>query len=366
METSMHNYSIRLPGWSIGDQVLSNVPDYVLPYGRRAAFIGGHHALAALSSRLRASCADRLDCSEDLWYGGEASEENVAMLAQKPEVIQSDVLFAIGGGKALDTVKTLGYRLGKPVFTFPTIASTCAACTAVSILYHPDGSFSGPCFLPGPPVHAFLDTGVLAAAPVRYLWAGLGDTYAKYFESEMSSRTDELTHYHALGVNVSRMCLEPLLRYGARAMEDLKAGRVSAEVEQVILSIIVNTAIASILLTADRIIDYNTGLAHAVFYALTSFPEFHMERDHLHGEVVGFAVLILLLVDHQDEMFQTMLDFNRSVRLPTRLSQIGICPEDLPRILPRVLQMHDIDHNPYTITESMLADAFCRLENTEK
>ena len=45
------------------------------------------------------------------------------------------------------------------------------------------------------------------------LWAGLGDTYAKYFEATMSSRGDELAYYHALGVSVSRSCLEPLLRH---------------------------------------------------------------------------------------------------------------------------------------------------------
>ena len=56
-----------------------------------------------------------------------------------------------------------------------------------------------------------------------------------------------------------------------------------------------------------------------------------------------------------------MLAFNRSVGLPTRLEDIGVRESDLPRVLPRVLTMHDIDHNPYPITLPMLEDAFRRL-----
>ena len=301
------------------------------------------------------------------WYGGEASRENVDALLALPCVQAADMIFAVGGGKALDTGKTVGYRTGKPVFTFPTIASTCAACTAVSILYHPDGSFAGPCFLPAPPVHCFICTPVIAAAPPRYLWAGLGDTYAKYFESTMSARGDDLAPYHDLGVGVSRMCLDPILRHGGQAMADHRAGRNTDALEQVILAVIVNTAIASILLTADHIIDYNTGLAHAIFYALTAFPELHIERDHLHGEVVGFGVLILLLADGQEEMFRTMLAFHRAVGLPVRPEDIGVSREDLERVLPRVLTMHDIDHNPYPVTLPMLREAFAKLAaETEK
>ncbi len=46
------------------------------------------------------------------------------------------MVFGVGGGKALDTVKCLCITDDKPIFTFPTIASNCAACTSVSIIYN--------------------------------------------------------------------------------------------------------------------------------------------------------------------------------------------------------------------------------------
>ncbi len=362
MIRSMTDYSLHLPSWTVGENALEKIRD-ICPAGGTAVVIGGRKGTAAVRSRLERAAAGHVSLTGFLWYGGEASDENIRKLASEEAVQASDMIFAVGGGKALDTCKALGFRLGKPVYAFPTIASTCAACTAVSILYHPDGSFAGPCFLPGPPRHTFIDTSVIASAPPRYLWAGLGDTYAKYFESTVSSRGDSLAYYHMLGVSVSRSCLDPLLQYGEQAFRDHREKKVTEELTQVILTIIVTTAIASILLTADRIIDYNTGLAHAVFYALTKFPELHMEREHLHGEVVGFGVLILLLADGQEEMFEKMLAFNRSVGLPVRIADIGITEDDLNRVLPQVLSMPDIAHNPNPVTLDMLSGAFRKLQD---
>ena len=362
MLTSMPDYSIRLPAWTIGIHALEQITSVCRESGTRAVLIGGRRAMAAIADKIEAASGPGIEIVSRIWYGGEAAEENIAMLSGLSDVLSADMIFAVGGGKALDTCKALGFRLGKPVYAFPTIASTCAACTAVSILYHPDGRFAGPCFLPGPPKHTFIDTAVIASAPSRYLWAGLGDTYAKYFEATMSSRGDTLAYYHALGVSVSRSCLDPLLAYGAKAWQDHQRKEVTEELTQVILTILVTTAVASILLTADRIIDYNTGLAHAIFYALTAFPELKIESDHLHGEVVGFGVLVLLLTDGQDEMFRTMFAFNRSVSLPTALKDLGMTPGDLQKVLPQVLCMHDIDHNPYPVTLEMLEEAFRKLE----
>ena len=51
---------------------------------------------------------------------------------KNPLVQQADMIFAIGGGKSTDTGKCLGKlkAVNKiPVFSFPTIASNCSACT---------------------------------------------------------------------------------------------------------------------------------------------------------------------------------------------------------------------------------------------
>ena len=357
----MSHYSIFMPNYTIGEDPYQEIGRICRPYGTTAVAIGGHKAMEAAREALEeASRRGGIQILRYLWYGGECSYENLEMLRSQPALSQAQMVFAVGGGKAMDTAKALAHILEKPVFTFPTIASNCAACTSVSIMYHPDGSFYKPFFFERPPVHAFIHLGIIACSPERYMWAGMGDTYAKYFECTMSSRGEALPHYLCLGVAVSSMCLEPILAYGEKALEDNRAGQISRELEQVVLAVVVSTGLASILLTQDRIIDYNTGLGHAVFYALTSFP--HIEKGHLHGEVVSYGILILLLVDRQEEMFEQLYGFSRRVKLPVCLADLEIAAKELDQVIDRTLAMKDIDHNPYKITREMLADAFCTLE----
>ena len=169
-----------------------------------------------------------------------------------------------------------------------------------------------------------------------------------------------LLHYHELGLVTARMCVDPILRWGAQALADNRAGKATEPLEQVILAIVVTTGIASILLTAEHTIDYNTGLAHAIFYALTSYP--HIEQNHLHGEVVGFGVLLLLLADGQYEAFETLHRFMRAVGLPVSPEDIQLTREQILDVIPKVCAMPDIHHNPYPITEQLLRDAFDKLE----
>ncbi len=108
-------------------------------------------------------------------------------LRQLPVYHKADMVFGVGGGKALDTVKCLCITDDKPVFTFPTIASNCAACTSVSIKYNEDGTFLNQTFCTACHARILSTRKSLPKAPAQYMWAGIGDTYAKYYEATISS-----------------------------------------------------------------------------------------------------------------------------------------------------------------------------------
>lgn len=78
----------------------------------------------------------------------------------------------IGGGKTLDTAKAIGYYQKLPVVVIPTIASTDAPTSALSVIYTEAGEFEEYLIYPKNPDMVVMDTAIIAKAPVRLLVAG--------------------------------------------------------------------------------------------------------------------------------------------------------------------------------------------------
>ena len=138
----MENYSILIPSYTVGPKAYEKIYDYCHVYGKKAIVIGGARAMAAAKAKLvQALEGTGMTITGFLCFGKECTHEAARRLAEKPQVQEADILFAVGGGKAVDTVKLISLVLEKPYAAFPTIASNCAACSSVSIVEHEDGSF---------------------------------------------------------------------------------------------------------------------------------------------------------------------------------------------------------------------------------
>ncbi len=142
---------------------------------------------------------------------------------------------------------------------------------------------------------------------------------AKHVESEWSAKAgEELDFGSELGIAAGRMCFYPMLAYGKQALEDAKAGIVSDQLQNAILNIIISPGIVSVSVHPD----YNGGIAHALFYGLTSRK--HIEQGHLHGEVVSYGTLVNLMVDKNWEKLKQTYDLNRSIGLPVCLADLEL------------------------------------------
>ena len=359
----MENYSILIPSYSIGSDIYDKMNDYCPLYGKKVVVIGGKKALAAAKDKLEAAFAKgNLEPLDYVWYGTECTRETAARLEMLEAVQAADMIFAVGGGKAVDTCKLISIDLHKPYFSFPTIASNCAASSSLSIVYHEDGSFAEFVHFLESAKHVFIDTEIIAAAPKEYLWAGMGDTYAKYYEVSISARGEQLEYFKAMGVNMSRMCMETLVEHGEEALKSNIAGKPSYDLEQVALAIIITTGWVSMLVARDHTMDYNGGVAHAFYYGMCNLPGFDGPDYHLHGVVVGFGVLIALLIDGQEEECRRLIAFNKKVGLPTTLKDIDVTVEEVRKCAPAMTKDEDLEHYPYKVTADMIVDAAIRLQ----
>lgn len=355
------NYSILIPSYTVGDDAYSHIREYCALYGKTAVVIGGHKAMAAAKEKLLAATSvGPVRINDFVHYGDEASYECAKILEQTPSVIDADMIFAVGGGKAVDTAKLAAIHLDKPFFTFPTIASNCAAASSVAIVYNPDGTFRDFVHYLNTARHVFIDTEIIANAPWEYMWAGIGDTYAKYYEVSISARGEELPHYLATGVTLSSMCMEPLMKYGRAAVEDNKNKVVSHALTECALTIIVTTGWVSMLVARDHTMDYNGGAAHALFYSLCELPDF--DKTHIHGVVVGFGVMLQLLLDGNTEECARLREFNKSVGLPTSFNEIGVTLDELASVATRIVSDEDVRHFPYKLTVDQIMTAAKALE----
>ena len=177
-------------------------------------------------------------------------------------------------------------------------------------------------FLKRPPHKTFINLDTLIAAPKKYLWAGIGDTLAKYYEMNLKARGKRLNFNTTMGEKLSHLCKETMLNYGKHA---LSTSIVDSDFKEVAGVILVTTGIVSNLIDFK----YNGALAHAIFDALTKIKR--VEEEHLHGEVVAFGILIQLQLEGNHKELNNLLNFYKEINLPTTLKEIVVKNEYLEK-----------------------------------
>jgi glycerol dehydrogenase-like iron-containing ADH family enzyme len=351
--------TMKLPQYTIGEKSLSLIGSLCREHGSRVLVIGGRTALEKtrefVEASLKSSGIDSLDFA---WYGGECTYGNIQSLSERVLDGQANVIIGIGGGKALDTAKVVAEKASLPLITVPTIASTCAAATLLSVIYTEQGYYDSIFLLNNPPVHILIDTEIIAKAPSRYLWAGIGDTISKYYEVEITTRGKRLNHSAAMGKALSVMCVDPLIQYGVKALESNERGETSVELEEVVLNIIITTGIVSMVVGEE----YASACAHGLFNGLTILEQ--IEKHHLHGEVVAYGVLVLLMMDGQMEELKRLYGFYKSIKLPTSLEDIEVKNDKqyLDPVLDKAVRTEDVAKMPYKVTKDMFLEAIDKLE----
>lgn len=354
----MSNYSVYLPSYSIGVDCYKQIGYVTRFYGKNAVVIGGETAMSKAKKYILDGVKDSdVKISEFICYGKNSTYENVEKLLNNETVKSADMIFAVGGGRACDTVKCVADKLDKPLFTFPTVASNCAPVTAIAVIYNEDGTFRE-YYYPKIPNHCFINTAVISDSPKDLLWAGIGDALSKECEVEFSSRNLNLSHTPLMGRQLCRVCTDPLLKYGKKALEDIKTHTPSYELEQVTLDIIVSTGIVSNMMTTKDDYYYNSTLAHCVYNGSTMTKNGH---KHLHGEVVSLGVLCLLEYDKQYDELDKIMKFNHSIGLPVCFDDVEIDESEFDKMADRFTISTEWSHMPEYVTREDYIEAMKKL-----
>lgn len=321
----MNGYSVALPQYSIGADCYEKIGYFARYYGKKAVVIGGKTAMEKSKEALLAGISNSdIELLDFIWYGGNSTYENGDALIANPTAQEADIIFGVGGGRACDTCKYVADKMDKPLFLFPTVGSNCASVTAICVMYNEDGSLNS-YYYPKLAEHTFINTQIIAESPADMLWAGIGDALSKECEAVFSSRGADLSHTPLMGVQLSKICTEPLLTYGKEAMDSCRKGQDSEALREVVLDIIVSTGLVSNMVTHMPEYYYNSSLAHCVYYGTVGTPA---GEEHRHGEIVSLGVLCLLTYDKQFEQRDRIMQFNYDLGLPVCFDDLGIDEAD--------------------------------------
>jgi glycerol dehydrogenase len=285
--------------------------------GNNALVIAGGTATDTIIPPFLPGWGERLRVSVER-FGGECCDEEIERLAQVAKQQGCDVVIGVGGGKVIDTAKAVGHEATTRVAIVPTIASTDAPTSAVSVIYTRDGAFSRYLFLLRNPDLVLVDTGVIAAGPVRFLVAGMGDALATWFEADSCRRSYSNNQCGGLGTlagySLARLCYDTILEYGV-------AAKISCE-QKVVTPALSHVVEANTLLSGLGFESAGLASAHSIHNGLTRLPATH---DYYHGEKVAIGVLAgLFLADRPRQLIDEVYGFCESIGLPTTLSDVGV------------------------------------------
>lgn len=288
-------------------------------------------------------------------FSGECCDEEIDR--QKGEFESNDCQFVvgIGGGKTLDTAKAVAYYKKVPVVIFPTLASTDAPCTALTVVYNQDGSFNRYLFLPDNPNAVLADTKLLASEPARFFAAGVGDGLATYFEARTCYATNGinlvLMQPSLAGLGIAKMCYETIRDYAPQAMSAVATKTVTPALER--------TIEATIYMSGVGAESGGLAAAHAIHNGMTAVHDLH---GAMHGEKVAFGLITQLVMEGvSKEELEEVIGIIKAVGLPLTLEDLGL-KEFKEAEWREVAELscaegETIHNEPFKVTPDMVYDA---------
>jgi hydroxycarboxylate dehydrogenase A len=333
------------PGhYRIGEGVLQEIEVLLSELKvKRIHIICGKKAWGAVQPYLPAAVAETAG-TNFTFVEGHCMLETVEGISDQLTANSIDAVIGIGGGTALDIAKASAVHAGIKSILIPSIASTCSAWTPLSVFYNHNGVFTHYTEFPLANTLVLIEPRVIAAAPVQYLKAGIGDTLAKFYEAEalIASfyKEEELPVWLKVSYFSSVICRDVLLKDGKAALQSASEGSVSDELTRVIEAIILTGGmVGGFGGKAGRVAG-----AHSIHNGLTAANEV---KHLLHGELVAYGILIQLALEGKDSELLKLLNYYNDFGLPVSLEQLTIDPDNqelLERIVKKALRPEESIH----------------------
>lgn len=306
-----------------GKGAIHQLGEYLKPIGGAPLLVADDLVWGLVGHDIEASLkAADLPVQREVFRGIPSAKE-VDRLVEVIKQKGADVAVAVGGGSAIDAVKAAGHLAGIRWANCPTVASTDAPCSALSVIYTEDGEFEEYRFFPRNPDLVLVDSQVVANAPVELLIAGVGDALATWLEARATARSNSQTMAGGLptltGTALAQLSWDVLWDNALQAVDAVRDNEVTPAVEKVIEA---NTLLSGLGFESGGL-----AAAHAIHNGLTAVAATH---GLAHGQKVNIgSVTQLVLEGAPSSEIREFVEFTTRVGLPTTLTEVGLRADDL-------------------------------------
>ena len=294
-------------------------------------------------------------------FQGEASTAEIDRVTKIGQNNDVNLVLALGGGKAIDAGKAIADDLQSPVAILPTVASTDAPTSALSVIYSEEGAFEKYRFYKKNPDLVLLDSQIIAQAPARFFASGIADALATAVEMRptMTGNHDTMAGGKTTlaAQAIGDKSKEVLFADGIKAFKAVEKQAVTSAVENVIEA---NTLLSGLGFESGGL-----AAAHAIHNGFTA-----LEGDihHLtHGEKVAYGTLTQLFMENRPtEEIDAYIDLYQALNLPTTLKELHLDPEDRDALIrvgkQATIEGETIHNMPYIVTAEDVADALIAVD----
>lgn len=295
-------------------------------------------------------------------FNGEASTTEIQRVSQIGRDSNVNLVIGLGGGKTIDAAKAVSDELKVPVAVLPTIASTDAPTSALSVIYSDKGVFEKYLFYKKNPELVLVDTEIVSKAPARLLASGIADAMATWVEgrSVIKNSGDTMAGGKPTlaAEAIAQKCEKVLFENGLKAMAACNTNVVTPALEAVVE--------ANTLLSGIGFESCGLAAAHAIHNGFTAL---HGEIHTLtHGEKVAYGTLTQLILENRSKHeLDKYITFYQELQLPTTLKELklgDVTYDELLKVGELATQEGETIHQMgLSVSAESVTDALFALDN---
>ncbi len=357
--------TVMSPGRYVqGKGAIERVGEFVAQIGTSPLIVADDVVWGFAGSQVTASFAAAGLRVERVPFHKFATAAVVDALVEKIRETKADVIIGVGGGSTIDSAKASGFLAGIRWVSVPTVASTDAPTSALSVIYNEEGEFVEYRFFPRNPDLVLIDTQIVANAPVEFLIAGVGDALATWLEARATAKANATTMAGGLptqtGTALAKLSWDVIWENALPALDAVRDNLVTPAVEKLVEA---NTLLSGLGFESGGL-----AAAHAIHNGLTAAPQTH---GLTHGQKVNIGSLAQLVLEGAPMAeIEDFIEFTTRVGLPTTLTEIGLTIDDEKELQAigkaATLPGETIHNMPFVITADDVVVALKSIERLSR